>query len=509
MAEPGIVTLVGAGPGDPGLLTVRGLECLRQAEVVVYDFLANPELLALAPSSAERICVGKRAGAHTLRQEEINALLVERGKAGQRVVRLKGGDPFVFGRGGEEALALRRAGVPVEVVPGITSGIAAPAYAGIPVTQRGMASVVSLVTGHEDPGKQESSLDWAALARGGGTLVFYMGVGNLPAIVRQLLANGRPADTPVAVVARGTLPVQEVVEGTLANIVERMTGAGLQPPAVTVVGEVVALRRELAWFEARPLFGRTVVVTRSRTQASGLAEGLTRLGARVLSLPTIAIEPPDSPGPLGTAVDALAEFDWLAFTSVNGVERLFAALARAGGDSRRLAHCRVAAVGPATVAALRERGIVADLVPARATSVALSEALREQVDMTGLRVLLPGADIAPPELPDSLRAAGAVVTEVVAYRTVPVEPDPEVVAALRAGEVQVVTFTSSSTVRNYVAGVRQTLGGLPPNIVYASIGPETSRTAAAEGIRIAIEAAEHTVPGLLAALTANATSGRL
>jgi len=509
MAEAGIVYLVGAGPGDPGLLTLRGLECLRAADVVVYDYLANPELLAHAPGAAERIYVGKKAGAHTMKQEDINALLVERGLAGRCVVRLKGGDPFVFGRGGEEALALRRAGVAVEIVPGVTSGIAAPAYAGIPVTQRGMTSVLSLVTGHEEPGKEESALDWAALARGGGTLVFYMGVGNLPAIARQLVANGRPAGTPVALISRGTLPVQQVVEGTLETIVERVATAGLKPPAITVVGEVVSLRRELAWVELRPLFGRVVVVTRSRTQSSELAAGLARLGARVLPFPTIAIEAPVDPAPVDAAVSDLEGFDWVVFASTNAVEHLFARLDRTGGDARRLARCRVAAVGSATVAALRQRGILADLAPARATSAALFEALRQRQDLTGARILLPRADIAPQDFPDSLRGAGAAVTEVVAYRTVPARPDPEVFAALRDGEAQIVTFTSSSTVRNYAAMVREALGALPSAVRYASIGPETSKAAAAEGIAIAVEASEHTVDGLLAALTAKAESDLL
>ena len=509
MPKPGIVALVGAGPGDPGLLTLRGLECLQQAQVVIYDHLANPELLAHAPADAERLYVGKQAAAHSLPQEQINALLVERGRAGQFVVRLKGGDPFVFGRGGEEALALRRAGVQVEVVPGVTAGIAAPAYAGIPVTQRGVNAVVSLVTGHEDPTKEVSGVDWDALARGGGTLVFYMGVGNLPGIARRLRAGGRPADTPVAVVSRGTTPLQQVVEGDLETIAAKVEAAGLKPPAVTIVGEVVRLRRELAWFEDAPLFGRTIVVTRAQAQASDLAARLARLGARVLPCPLLAIAPLDDSGPLDAAVAALGRFDWVLCTSTNAVAQLFAALSRRGGDARCFGACRVAAVGPGTAEALGQQGIRADLVAQPATSSALAEALRQRQDLQGRRLLLPRADIASPQLPDALRAAGAQVTEVVAYRTVPAPPDPATCAALRAGEVDAVTFTSASAVRHFAA-LRSDLGGpVPATVRYFSIGPETSKAAAAAGLTLAAEAKEHTLAGLVAALRAAAENGTL
>jgi uroporphyrinogen III methyltransferase/synthase len=506
MNTPGIVYLVGAGPGDPGLLTLRGRDCLAVADVVVYDYLANPELLAHAPETARRIYVGKQAGQHTLTQEQINALLVEQGLAGQRVVRLKGGDPFVFGRGGEEALALQAAGIPVEVVPGVTAGIAAPAYAGIPVTHRTLTSVVTFATGHEDPEKDEPAIDWAALAVGGGTLVFYMGVGNLPGIVTRLTQNGRRPDTPVALIGQGTLPVQRVVEGTLATIVARVEAAGLKPPAIIIVGEVVSLRRELQWFERKPLFGRTVVVTRSRTQASDLAAGLRALGARVLLFPTIRIAAPADPGPLQDALRAIAAFNWILFTSVNAVDYVFAALAAAGHDSRALAGVLVGACGSETAERLRTHGIRPDLVPPRFTSESLFEALRAREDWAGKRVLLPRADIAPPALPDKLRQAGAEVTEVTAYRTVPDRPEPAAFQAFRDGAVDVVTFSSSSTARNFAALLRNELGALPENVLYASIGPETSRTARAEGITIGLEARESTVPGLLAALTANLKS---
>ena len=506
MSNSGIVYRVGAGPGDPGLLTLRGRDCLAVAEVVVYDYLANPELLAHAPESAARIYVGKQAGQHTLTQEQINALLVEHGLAGRRVVRLKGGDPFVFGRGGEEALALHAAGVPVEVVPGVTAGIAAPAYAGIPVTHRTLTSVVTFATGHEDPEKEEPAIDWAALAAGGGTLVFYMGVGNLPGIVARLTQNGRSPDTPVALIGQGTLPTQRVIEGTLASIVGRVEEAKLKPPAIILVGEVVSLRRELQWFERKPLFGRTVVVTRARTQASDLAAGLRALGARVLLFPTLRIVEPADPAPLQDAVRRIADFDWILFASSNAVDRVFAVLAAAGRDTRALAGVRVGVVGPDSAERLQAHGLRPDLIPARFTSAALAEALRARGDLAGQRLLLPRADIAPSTLPDSLRQAGAVVTEVTAYCTVPDRPDPAAFQAFRDGAVEVVTFTSSSTARNFAAIIRAELGTLPTNVLYASIGPETSRTARAEGISIGLEAQDSTVPGLLAALTANLKS---
>jgi uroporphyrinogen III methyltransferase/synthase len=506
MSKPGIVYLVGAGPGDPGLLTLRGRDCLAIAEVVVYDYLANPELLAHAPATAERIYVGKSAGQHTLTQEQINALLVEHGLAGQCVVRLKGGDPFVFGRGGEEALALQAVGVPVEVVPGVTSGIAAPAYAGIPVTHRTLTSLVTFATGHEDPEKDEPAIDWAALARGGGTLVFYMGVGNLPGIVARLTQHGRCPETPVALIGQGTLPTQRVVEGTLATIVARVEEARMKPPAIILVGEVVSLRRDLRWFDRKPLFGRTVVVTRSRPQASALAAGLRALGARVLLFPTIRIAEPADPAALDAAVRNVAAFDWVLFTSVNAVDSVFAALAASGRDSRAFGGVQLGAIGPETVERLRTHGLRPDLIPSRFTSEALFETLRADVDLAGKRVLLPRADIAPAALPDGLRQAGAQVTEVIAYRTLPDRPDPAAFQAFRDGAVDVVTFTSSSTARNFAAILRAELGTLPENILYASIGPETSRTARAEGMTIGLEAAEATVPGLLAALTANLKS---
>lgn len=501
MAEKGKVCLVGAGPGDPGLLTVRGRECLEHADVVIYDQLANPELLDWAAGAVEKIYVGKQAGHHSMRQEDINALLVRKAAEGNLVVRLKGGDPYVFGRGGEEALELQEAGIGFEIVPGITAGIAAPAYAGIPVTHRECNSVLTFVTGHEDPTKEASSIDWEALARGGGTLAFYMGVRNLPGIAENLIRGGRSPDTPVALIRCGTRTNQEVVEGTLATIAARVDAAGLRPPAITLVGDVVRLRPRLRWFDQLPLFGRTVVVTRSRTQASTFARELADLGAAVQLCPTIRIEAPEDDTPLRQAVENLTSFDWILFTSVNAVDSVFGALEAAGGDARSFAGQRLAVIGTGTARRLLDHGIRADLMPPRFISESLFATLRDAGEIEGHRFLLPRADIAPKYLPDALRKAGAAtVTEVTAYRTLPGEPNHDVFEALRAGTAELVTFTSSSTARNFAGLVRARLGELPSGLVCASIGPETSAAATAEGMTVAFEAEEHTIPGLVKAI---------
>lgn len=499
MAAKGFVSLIGAGPGDPGLLTLRGAEALGQADVVVYDYLANPALLSHAPRDAERIYVGKQVGRHTLSQDEINALLVERGLAGQRVARLKGGDPFVFGRGGEEALALVEAGVPFEVVPGISSAVAAPAYAGIPVTHRGLASSLAIVTGHEDPAKDERALDWARLATGVDTLVLLMGVGNLPGIVAELVAHGRPASTPAAVVRWGTLPGQQAVTGTLADIVDRVHKAGLQPPAVTVIGAVAALRERLRWFESRPLFGQRVLVTRTREQAGALSSRLRALGAEAVELPTIHVAPPEDWAPLDAAIAGLPGTGWIVFTSANGVGHFWERLRAAGLDARALHGIRLAAIGPATAAALEARGLQPDLVPDEYVAEAVAAGLGE---VRGLRVLLPRADIARPALAGLLREAGAEVVEVSAYRTLRPEIEPATLRALLAG-VTVATFTSSSTVRNLAAAARDAGLDLPVALAHAliaCIGPITAQTAREHGLPVHLVAEEYTVEGLVAAL---------
>jgi uroporphyrinogen III methyltransferase/synthase len=472
---------------------------LASADVVVYDYLANPALLVHAPAGAERIYVGKKAGCHTLSQEEINALLVERGLAGQRVARLKGGDPFVFGRGGEEALALVEARVPFEVVPGITSAVAAPAYAGIPVTHRGLASSFAVITGHEDPNKVETALDWSRLATGVDTLVFLMGVGNLPQIAEQLVTHGRPADTPVALVRWGTMPNQQTVTGTLANITGRVEAAGLRPPAVTIIGPVAGLREDLCWFEGRPLFGQRVLVTRTRQQASALSTRLRALGAEAIELPTIEIAPPEAWAPLDSAVAELSSYDWIVFTSVNGVAAFWERLSKARLDARALHGARLAAIGPATAAALEGHGLKADYIPGEYVAEAIASGLG---NVHGLRVLLPRADIARPALADLLRKAGAEVVEVAAYRTL---RPPISTGELRdlLANITVATFTSSSTVRNLASMAREAgldLARILADATIACIGPITAETARENQLPLHVIAEEYTIDGLLKAL---------
>ncbi|MGZ6999683.1 MAG: uroporphyrinogen-III C-methyltransferase [Acidimicrobiia bacterium] len=479
------VYLVGAGPGDPGLVTVRGAELLGRADVVVYDRLAHPSLLDLAPEAAERIDVGKAPGRVAMDQDGINATLVARGREHEVVVRLKGGDPFVFGRGGEEAEALIDAGIPFEVVPGITSAIAAPAYAGIPVTHRGLSTHVTIVTGHEDPAKGSTDTDWPALARAGGTLVILMGAGRLETIVDLLIEHGRSPDTPVAAVRWGTRPEQSTTRATLSTI----TALGVESPSAIVVGPVAGL--DLAWFETRPLFGRTIVVTRAREQASSLRARLDELGADVIELPSIAIEPL----PLGRP--ALDRYSWLVFTSANGVDGFFTrGLAEHGLDARALHGLQIAAIGPGTAAALAARGVRADLVPERFVAESLLEAFPPA--LSGERVLLARAEVARDVLPEGLERLGYVVDVLPVYRTVTATPDPADLAAVREGRVDALTFTSSSTVANFCSLVGE-LAEPPPRIV--SIGPITSDAARAHGLRVDAEADPHDIDGLVAAVT--------
>jgi uroporphyrinogen III methyltransferase/synthase len=478
------VYLVGAGPGDPGLLTRRGAELLAAADVVVFDRLAHPSLLGLAPAGAELVDVGKTPGTPGATQDEINATLVDRGRSGATVVRLKGGDPFVFGRGGEEAETLAAAGVPFEVVPGITSAIAAPAYAGIPVTHRGLSTHVTVVTGHEDPAKGTTDTDWDALARAGGTLVVLMGARGIAEIAGRLIAGGRAPETPVAAVRWGTLPAQRTVRTTLADA----ANAGIEAPSAIVVGPVAAL--DLTWFESRPLFGRTVVVTRAREQASGLRVRLEALGAAVVELPAIEIVPLDFDLP------ALAGYSWLAFTSANGVDAFFdRGLAPAGLDTRALGGLHVAAIGPGTARALARRGVRADVVPEQFVAESLLDAFPPAGD--GDRVLLARAEQARDVLPDGLGARGYAVDVLAVYATKPAIPDPDDLALVRAGRFDAVTFTSSSTVENYCTAV----GDLPdPHPPVVSIGPITTRTAVARGLTVAAESDPHTIDGVVTAL---------
>jgi len=491
----GRVYLVGAGPGDPGLLTLRGRDCLARADVIIYDRLANPQLLIQARADAERIYVGKEASRHALSQEEINQLLVDRARQGQVVCRLKGGDPFVFGRGGEEAEALVAAGIPFEVVPGVTSAVAAPAYAGIPVTHRHYSSSLAILTGHEDPTKDESAIHWDRLATGVDTLVFLMGVHYLPEMVQQLLAHGRPPETPVALVRWGTHPRQETLVGTLANIVQKVAEAGFQPPAVTVVGEVVSLREKLRWFETQPLFGQRVLVTRARAQASALSALLRERGAEPVEFPVIQIRPLDFQARLKELAAAEFPFDWLIFTSANGVEIFFAGLREIGRDARALGRAKLGALGPATGAALTERHLLVDYCPSKFLAEQFLAEFPEPV--AGQHILIPRAREARELLPEALQARGADVEVLPVYETVRDGEGAEAIQRqLTAGEIDLVTFTSSSAVQHFVALV----GLVPSGVKVACIGPVTADSAREKGLRVDIVAEEHTIPGLVQAL---------
>ena len=484
------VHLVGAGPGDAGLMTARALELIARADVILYDRLIPDGALDGAREDALLIDVGKVGGGAQVPQEATNELLLEHGRAGGEVVRLKGGDPFVFGRGGEEAQLLRRAGIAFTVVPGVTAGVAAPAYAGVPVTQRGLAAAVAFVTGHEDPGKEETQVDWPALAAFPGTLVFYMGVRKLDRIAEQLVANGRPAGEAVAVIERGTFGDQRAVSGTLADIAERAREAAVRAPAITVVGAVAGLHDELAWFGSGPLAGRSVVVTRARAQASSLAMRLRELGARVVEAPAIRIEP------LQATLPDLAAFDLLCVTSPNGARRLL----EIASDARALAGPRIAAIGPGTADALRAGGIRADIVPPRAVAESLIEAL---ADLDVRRALIARAERARDVLPDALRVRGAEVEVLPLYRTV---PEPLADAAREAARgADYVTFTSASSVRFYVEAAGAPADG--QRIV--SIGPITSDALREHGLEPHLEAQQHTPGGIVAALLADVAPGQL
>jgi uroporphyrinogen III methyltransferase/synthase len=496
----GVVYLVGAGPGDPGLMTARSLELIAAADSIFYDRLIPPGALAGARDDAELVYVGKQPGVSSVTQEEIGERLVEAARAGRGVVRLKGGDPFVFGRGGEEGEALREAGIEFEVVPGVTAGVAATAYAGIPVTHRDDASAVAFVTGHEDPEKEGSALDWDALARFPGTLVFYMGVKGLPENAAALIDAGRDPAQPAAAIEKGTMDGQRTVVATLGTIAEAVEREGVGAPALIVVGPVVARREQLGWLERRPLHGRRVVVTRARAQASGLAAALRGLGAEVVELPAIRIEPRLAGAEVRDAAAGIGDYSLVCLTSPNGVRLLFEALAEAGLDARALAGAAVAAIGPGTARALAEHGIAADVVPERFVAEALVEALAG-IEVEGRRVLVARAAEARDVLPDALRKRGAEVDVVALYETVREEPDPDAVEAAQGADY--VTFTSSSTVAN----LTEALGDrFPAGARVVSIGPVTSEAARAAGLRVDVEAERHDVDGLLAALLADAAT---
>ncbi len=497
----GKVYLVGAGPGDPELITLKGLKCIENADVIIYDYLASPSLLKHAQKHAEIIYVGKKGGDHTLSQDRINALIAEKAQKGFTVTRLKGGDPFIFGRGGEEAEVLIDARIPFEIIPGVTSAIAAPAYAGIPLTHRKFTSTVAFVTGHEDPAKAESSIDWAALAKGIGTIVFLMGVKNLPHITDRLMHHGMPPDTPVALIRWGTTPKQTTVSGTLDTIVERTKAAGLKPPAIIVVGHVVKLREKMQWFETRPLMGRCIVVTRAREQASDLVKRLADLGAECLECPTIKVAPPEDVKPLDRAIENLSSYDWLIFTSVNGVNFFFERLFQKNKDVRALKDIHTAVIGPATEKRLFDFGFKSDMVPEsyRAESVVKAFAGK---DVAGKKILLPRAKEARPVLPLELKKMGAVVDEVAAYRTQAVKDNADVLSArLKERTIDMITFTSSSTVKNFHALFpNEDLKDLMQGVTIASIGPVTADTARDLGFDVHIVAKSYTIPGLCQAI---------
>ena len=501
-ARPGVAYLVGAGPGDPGLMTARALELIATADVILHDRLIPAGALEGARDDAELVYVGKEPGRNAYEQEEIEAMIADRAAAGRSVVRLKGGDPFVFGRGGEEAETLRERGIEFEVVPGVTAGVAAPAYAGIPVTHRDDASAVAFVTGHEDPEKPETALDWPALASFPGTLVLYMGVKNLPLIAERLAAAGRDPGEPAAAIERGTQPGQRTVVATLATLAEAVEREGIRAPAILLFGAVAARRDRIAWLERRPLHGCTVVVTRARAQASGLAATLRALGAETVELPAIRIEPRIESPEVADAVAALHTYALVCLTSPNGVRLLFEAMAAHGRDARALAHATVAAIGPGTARALQEHGVLADIVPERFVAEALVEAL-EPVDVSGRPALVARAAEAREVLPDALRERGAEVDVVALYETVREPADERAIAAAESADY--LTFTSSSTVTNLV----ETLGGrAPAGARVVSIGPVTSEAARGAGLEVAVEAERHDPAGLVAALLADVAARR-
>ncbi|HET7484515.1 MAG TPA: uroporphyrinogen-III C-methyltransferase [Solirubrobacterales bacterium] len=509
-ARSGVVYLVGAGPGDPGLMTARSLELIGSADAIYYDRLIPPGALDGARENAELVYVGKAPGRPSVPQEEIGERLVAAARSGKSVVRLKGGDPFVFGRGGEEGEALRAAGIEFEVVPGVTAGVAATAYAGIPVTHRGDASAVAFVTGHEGPGKQESAIDWEALARFPGTLVFYMGVKRLAANAAALIAAGRDPAEPAAAIERGTMDGQRTVVGTLGSLGETVEREGVGAPALIVIGPVVQRREALAWLERRPLYGRRVVVTRARAQASGLAATLRGLGAEVIELPAIRIEPQIESEEVKEAVNRIGEYALIVLTSPNGVQLLFEAMRAAGLDARALGgegsdaggnagRVTLAAIGPGTARALAGVGIAADIVPENFVAESLVESLAE-VEVSGKRVLVARAAEARDVLPDALRERGAEVDVVALYETAREEPSADAIEAAQGADY--VTFTSSSTVRN----LTEALGDrFPRNARIVSIGPVTSEAAHTAGLKVDVEAERHDIEGLVEAVLVDAS----
>ena len=502
MKQSGIVYLVGAGPGDAGLLTLRGAELLGRAEVVVYDALVNPSLLRLAPRSAEVIYGGKRSRQHAIPQEDLNQLLVAKAKEGRVVVRLKGGDPYVFGRGGEEAEELAEAGIPFEVVPGISSTVAAPNYAGIPVTHRDFCASYQVITGHEDPTKTESNLDWAQIARTPGTKVVLMGVERIRDIAAELVRHGMPETTPVAMVRWGTTGRQRSIEGTLATIADVVAAEKFTAPAVTIIGGVVSLRKRLNWFEGRAFFGQSVVVTRTREQASQLSRQLQERGADVLEIPTIKIAPPSDFNPLIEAISGIGEYNWIVFTSPNGVSAFFEYFFKAYDDIRCLGMLRIAAVGPATAARLKELHVRVDAMPEEYVASKVAGAIAKVDELENLKILCMRAQVANPDLVLELELKGAIVDDVACYQTVTETEDRNGAAARLTEEgADWITFTSASTVEQFHARFDlPKLRAQFPAMKTLTIGPETSKALAALGITPDLEAKPHTIDGIVGTL---------
>jgi uroporphyrinogen III methyltransferase / synthase len=499
----GIVYLVGAGPGDPGLITVKGLDCVKKADVLIYDRLASPKLLTYARPEAELIYVGKSPDGHTLKQHEINNLLVAKAQQGLTVTRLKGGDPFVFGRGGEEAETLVTNGIVFEIVPGITSAIAVPAYAGIPVTHRDATSSFAIITGNEEPGKEDSNIAWDKIATGIGTLVFLMGIGNLSLICQKLIQHGRSAETPAAVINWGTRPEQRTLVGTLADIAQKVQQANFTNPGVIIVGEVVRYREQLSWFEKKPLFGKRILVTRSREQASVLSEQIEACGGEPWEFPTIKIMEPEDYSPLDAAIGKLSSYQWVIFTSANGVKYFFDRMRTLRKDIRDLAGPKICAIGPKTREALESYGLIVADVPEEYRAEQIVALLSGKLK-AGDKVLLPRADIARKVLSESLVELGALVEEVVTYRTVLGAGNVDLLREmLQQKKIQIITFTSSSTVKNLVELLQPAnLPDLLQGVTLASIGPVTSATARELGIEITVEAEEYTIDGLMKAILA-------
>lgn len=498
----GIVYLVGAGPGDIGLTTTRAVDLIKRADVVVYDALINQDLLRLAPAGSEIIYGGKRSKNHAIPQEDLNALLVQKAKEGKKVVRLKGGDPYIFGRGGEEAEQLQAAGIPFEVVPGVSSIYAAANYAGIPLTHRDFCSSFTVLTGHEDPSKSESGVDWARVAREPGTKVILMGVERIEEIARELQVHGLPKETPIAMVRWGTTGKQSSIEGTLENIARIVAEKGFKAPALTIVGDVVKLRSRLNWFESKPLFGQRVVVTRTRDQASELSSQLREFGADILEIPTIKIDPPQNQSEVADALLGLGEYDWLVFTSPNGVTTFFSYLLKAFEDIRALGNVRLAAVGPATAAKLKELNLRVDAMPEEYLAEKVAAAINAFESVENLRIALLRAESANPELPRQLEEMGAIVDDIACYRTVPETEDINgAVARLQEEGADWITFTSSSTVENFDKRLGlKSLKEKWPKIRFASIGPETTKTLQKLGFEPDVEAVAHTIKGMVTAL---------